>query len=310
VKQTPAGLRLSFHATSADRDNLPDGPRASLEQALAEISVTDDRGHRYRLHSPGAVGRPGARDRSWQQRGQLTTEASPAGPAAWLEFGSLEGTARVDLPASSQASVGRGDPAWPTAAEGYLTALARVRNFSLNGVELDPEETAEIIATVADSLIAVGALPATSGWLYTTASTEPGWRAPLLNRWSQRAGQRIAGFRPAEHRGLAIRLPFGQATAVIESVSARGDLVSIQLYGRPWVMGEYWPMITPCFGVRAVDDAGQDHDGIPGGWRGLSEGQGSGGFWFWPPVDPARKSLRVTVSTLWEAAWADIPLPR
>ena len=38
--------------------------------------------------------------------------------------------------------------------------------------------------------------------------------------------------------------------------------------------------------------------------------EGSGNFWFWPPVDPGRKSLRVIVSTLWEAAWADIELPR
>jgi hypothetical protein len=27
-------------------------------------------------------------------------------------------------------------------------------------------------------------------------------------------------------------------------------------------------------------------------------------------VPSARKSIRVTVSTLWEAAWADIELPR
>jgi hypothetical protein len=38
--------------------------------------------------------------------------------------------------------------------------------------------------------------------------------------------------------------------------------------------------------------------------------EGSGSFWFWPPVPLARKSIRVTVSTLWEAAWAEIELPR
>jgi hypothetical protein len=310
VKQTPAGLRLSFHATGAARGSRPDGPGTPLAQALAEISVTDDTGHRYRLHSLGGVLRSGPRDQSqWQERGQLTADPGPAGPAAWLEFGSLEGQARVVLPPSSQAATGRGDLAWPTAAENYLAALARVTSSSLSGAEISPQDTAGIVATVADALMAVGALPVTSGWLYTTAGTGPGWRAPLLNRWSQRAGQRIAGFRPQEHHGLAVRLPLEQATAVIESVSARGDLVSIQLYGHPWVMGEYWPMITPCFQVRAVDDAGQEHDGIPGGWRGLSDGQGSGGFWFWPPVDPDRTSLRVTVSTLWEAAWADIALP-
>ena len=33
-------------------------------------------------------------------------------------------------------------------------------------------------------------------------------------------------------------------------------------------------------------------------------------FFFWPPVPTARTSIRVTVSTLWEAAWADVELPR
>ena len=41
--------------------------------------------------------------------------------------------------------------------------------------------------------------------------------------------------------GLAVRLPLRQATAVIESITADEDLVSVQLYGHPWVIGEYWP---------------------------------------------------------------------
>ena len=45
---------------------------------------------------------------------------------------------------------------------------------------------------------------------------------------------------------------------VIENVSAQGELVGIQLYGHPWVTGEYWPMITPCFQIRAIDDAGDE----------------------------------------------------
>jgi hypothetical protein len=97
---------------------------------------------------------------------------------------------------------------------------------------------------------------------------------------------------------------------VIESVSAQGELVSIQLYGHPWVAGEYWPMIAPCFQVRATDDAGNEHEGILSGRQCSPGHEGNGSFWFWPPVPPARKSIRVTVSTLWEAAWAEIELPR
>ena len=48
--------------------------------------------------------------------------------------------------------------------------------------------------------------------------------------------------------GLVVRLPFQQASAVIENITAREDLVSVQLYGHPWVIHEVWPMITPCFG--------------------------------------------------------------
>ena len=66
----------------------------------------------------------------------------------------------------------------------------------------------------------------------------------------------------------------------------------------------------PCFQVSAVDDAGNEHDGVPSGWHGLPGHEGSGSFWLWPPVDAVRASMRVTVSTLWEAAWAEIELPR
>jgi hypothetical protein len=120
-------------------------------------------------------------------------------------------------------------------------------------------------------------------------------------------GRRV---RASEHRGLAVRLPLEHATAVIESVSAQGELVGIQLYGHPWVHGAYWPMITPCFQVRATDDAGDEHEGLASSMQSSPSHEGSGSFWFWPPVPPNCKSIRVTVSTLWEAAWAQIELPR
>ena len=98
-----------------------------------------------------------------------------------------------------------------------------------------------------------------------------------------------------------------QATAVIESITAHENLVSVRLYGHPWVTGEYWPMITPCFQVRAVDDTGGEHQGIRGSGGGSPEG--SWEFWFWPPVAPAARRIKVIVSTLWEAAWAEVDIP-
>jgi hypothetical protein len=37
--------------------------------------------------------------------------------------------------------------------------------------------------------------------------------------------------------------------------------------------------------------------------------EGSFDFWFWPPVGPEAKRIRVIVSTLWEAAWAEVEIP-
>jgi hypothetical protein len=106
---------------------------------------------------------------------------------------------------------------------------------------------------------------------------------------------------------LAVALPLRRATAVIEGVAALDDYVSIQLYGHPWVSGEYWPMITPCFQVRAVDDTGAQYEGVRGSGGGGPES--SFEFWFWPPVVPEARWIRVIVSTLWEAAWADVDIP-
>ena len=107
--------------------------------------------------------------------------------------------------------------------------------------EAGPEETAQIVATVADSLIAVGALPVTSTLLREFPGSGPAWHAALAYRWRRRAHQRAARFRAAEHRRLVVELPLEHATAMIESVSAQDDLVSIQLYGHPWVWGSTCP---------------------------------------------------------------------
>jgi len=326
VKVTPSGLQLSFHAAAPDPGGDLPAPHVPMRQAMSEISLADDAGHSYDL---SVVRTGGGRSRGRQEwDGHVLVARDPARKPAWLEFRPAAGgaSARVVLPLPAQVPVGASAPPWPTAAECYLAALASVTKISIETsdhvAEAGPEETAEIVATVADSLMAVGALPVTSTLLRQSPGNRPGWYTPLADRWGRRASQVARGrgtadvmpgavdFRPAEHRGLAARLPLEHATAVIESVSAQGELVSVQLYGHPWVRGEYWPMITPCFQVRAVDDAGDEHEGIPGGWQGSPQLEGSGRFWFWPPVDPARKSLQMTVSTLWEAAWAEIDLPR
>ena len=205
---------------------------------------------------------------------------------------------------------GTTDPPWPTPAECYLAVLASVTSASIGTgdrtVELD---TVQIVAAVAEALLWVGALPPDSALLSggTAAdSGSPGWRQPLMHLWGRHANQQARAAEP-DRAALAVGLPLRQATAVIESITAYENLVSVQLYGHPWVTGEYWPMITPCFQMRAVDDKGGDHEGVRGSGGGAPEG--SWEFWFWPPVAPAAKRIRVIVSTLWEAAWAEVDIP-
>ena len=249
VQLTSTGWRLSFRATAPDPDpyrNSP-APDVVMGQAMSEISLTDDAGQSHDLRAEG-VG--WSRDLSLAEQewhGRVVIARDPASRPAWFELAPTMGGAsgRVALPSPAQVPVGRSDPPWPTPAECYLAALAPVTSISMETsgtvAEAGPEETAQIVATVADSLIAVGALPVTSTLLREFPGSGPAWHAALAYRWRRHAHQRAARFRAAEHRRLVVRLPLEHATAMIESVSAQDDLVSLQLYGHPWVWGSTCP---------------------------------------------------------------------
>jgi len=307
-------------------------------KAASGLSVTDDLGRAYRLRpggwqtGPRGGGQPG---RSFE--GDVLAEpepdaapAEPGGPAepgagpaepgggpsgpgaavSWLEFAAgSEPPVRVPLHTGGGVPADPAEPPWPTPAECYLAVLASVTSMSIGTgdrtVELD---TAGIVAAVADALLWVGALPPGSALLTGTTPARPsaGWRQELTYQWGMQAYQRARASEP-ERAGLAVALPLRRATAVIESIAAQGGYVSVQVYGHPWVSGEYWPMIAPCFQVRAVDDTGAEHEGVRGSGGGAPEG--SFEFSFWPPVAPEAKRIRVIVSTLWEAAWAEVAIP-
>jgi hypothetical protein len=298
-------------------------PFQRIVQAIQSgLSVTDDLGQAYRLRPVRGGGtvaseRPGSPEYRWHGEMLAEPEPRPAEPAAgravrWLEFATASGpAARVDLLPPAAVATGQAEPPWPTPAECYLAVLGSATSMSISTdsgtVELD---TARITAAVADALLWVGALPPDSALLAggtAAGRARDGWREELKHLWGRQARQRTRDAEP-DRSGLAVRLPLRQATAVIETIAARDDLVSVELYGHPWVTGEYWPMIAPCFQVRAVDDTGAEHEGLPGGGGGSPEG--SSEFWFWPPVSPAAKRIRVIVSTLWEAAWAEADIPR
>jgi hypothetical protein len=285
-----------------------------LLQAMTEVQVADDTGQSYGLKPAGVrTSQRSADEYSVTWDGEVAAEPGPRGSLRWLEFRAAgsDGPVRVEFPPPAQVPVGTTDPAWPTPAEGYLTALACIGHTSIDGAELGPEGTAHIVATVADALLAVGALPVDSVLLREPSDGgKRAWQRALVHRWGRRAHERVrAAPGGGQQLGLAVRLPLEHATAVIEGISVGEDLVTVRLYGYPWVRGEYWPMITPCFKVRAVDEKGVVHEGVPGDWRGSPSRQGSGGFWLWPPIGTSIRRLRVEVSTLWEAAWAQVELP-
>ena len=324
---TPEGIRLRYHGDARDGDrDLARALAGEITEDITELSITDDAGRTYRVPAanvPGTI--TGQRSASGQTRwipgGEFLAEpvrgeagSQGDGPAVqWLEFLAASGPpVRVEISPATTVPAGTAEPPWPTPAECYLDQLAppdhdwSIGSFETGTVELD---TAAIVAAVADALLAVGALPPDSAVLTgVTDRVRPDWHLALSDR--QRAlMDPWASPGQASGADLAVRLPLERATAVIESISAREDMVSVQLYGHPWIVEEYWPMIAPCFRVTAVDDTGAEHEGGLDSSSGSPAHEGSGAFWFWPPVDPQARQLRVTVSTLWEAAWALIDIP-
>ena len=322
---TPEGIWLRYHGDTRGGD--PDEARAfgrRITEEITGLSLTDDTARTYlvpadNVHAIMSGRRSASGETRWIPEGEFLAVPAAGGagsrggrPAVrWLEFSAGSGRpVRVEIPPPAVVPADTTEPPWPTPAECYLAELPPpARDWSIGSSETGTVEldTAGIVAAVAGALLAVGALPPDSAVLTSIQdSVRSDWRLALNDR-QLALMDTWAG--PASSAGLAVRLPFGQATAVIENITAREDMVSVQLYGHPWVIGGSWPMITPCFRVSAVDDTGVEHEGEPGSSSASPAHEGSGTFWFWPPVGPQARQLRVTVSTLWEAAWALIDIP-
>ena len=329
---TPEGIWLRYHGDARESDRH--GGNALIEEInekITELSITDDTGGTY-LVPPGNVpgtmsGRCSASGGTlWIPEGEFlavpaSREAgSPGGRPAvrWLEFSAGSGQhVRAGILPSATVPTGTTEPPWPTPAECYLAELASIGeewslgSFETGTVELD---TAAIVAAVTGALLAVGAMPPDSALLTRLPYREPtDWKAALVPKWGRHAHayatRSATGTGQESVAGLAVRLPLSQVTAVIENIAAHGDLVSVQLYGHPWVTEESWPMITPGFRVTAVDDTGAEYWGVLAAGSEYPTHEASGSYWFSSPVPPQAKQLRVTVSTLWEAAWALIDIP-
>lgn len=335
---TPEGIELRYHGDALESDRREASAlHQEFNEEITELSITDDTGETY-LVPPGNVhgimsGRcsapgqcPASGRTPWVFEGDLLAVPAPgqAGsrggrPAVrWLGFSAGSGPpVRAVIPSVGAAPTGTTQPPWPTPAECYLAELASISqewsigSFETGTVELD---TAAIVAAVTDALLAVGALPAYSALLTRLPYREPtDWQAALVPRWGRQyhayETASLPGTGPESVAALAVRLPLSQATAMIENITAHGDLVSVQLYGYPWLTADSWPMITPCFRVTAVDDTGAQYCGEIVSSSQFPTHEGSGACWFSSPVPPQAKQLHVTVSTLWEAAWALIDIP-
>ena len=330
VKLADGQWRISFRASADDPGGEPDRPSVVMREALGLFTVTDDAGHRYRPRVEAVTWeRTGAGRQEW--RGELVADQHPDAPGpASMTIASMETGAAETIPlahgaafpaAVPQVTAAQAAPSWPTPAEGYLATLAKVGRVRVGWTDVEADKTAEIVATVADCLLAVGALPAASGLLRPArAATAAPWQDALAARWARRAHlQGTASAAATRHQVLLAPLPFEHASAVIETVSAArtsaGSLVGVTLHGSPWVPAAPWPVITPCFTVRATDGDGRASEGILEGFQATSAGPGGGppggrgSFWLWPPAPEGTTRLTITVSTLWEAATAEVTLP-
>jgi hypothetical protein len=311
--QTVEGISLRYHGVAREGDRRAFAAAGEgITEAIAELSVTDDTGGTYRVPAGNVHGVTSGRylasgGMRWMPQGEFLAVPAPgeAGsrggrPAvSWLELASGSGQpVRVTIVPAAAVPTGTTEPPWPTPAECYLAELPPLSEWSKGSSETGTVEldAIGIRAAVTGALLAVGALPPGSALLTAPLDPAPsGWQAPLTDRLNS--------------AGLAVRLPFNQATAVIENITVHEDLVSVQLYGHPWLTGDYFPMITPCFRVTAVDDTGMEHKGVHQSGSEFPGHEGRNSFLFWPPVPPQARQLRVILSTLWEAAWALIDIP-
>jgi hypothetical protein len=293
-----AGIRFQVEAAAR-------GEQAQArhgEAALAGLSAADDAGCSYRLRWDGNRGR----GRVWLGEVVAEPESEPWQPddVAWFELATADGpAARIVFAPPAAVPVGTADPAWPTAAECYLALLSRQEPAP----ELGRSGGRDVVAAVAESLVAVGAIPAHSPLLPQVLGRHKRSSHPDLPVGWPHAVR--VGTPPDLQIALCAALPFEDAAVVLEGVSAWGEDIQLHVYAWPWIWGRQWPAAIPSFKVRATDDLGYEHEAHAGSWRDYGAGEGRGNFTLWPGVPRRAGRLHIVISTLWEARWAEITLP-
>jgi hypothetical protein len=226
------------------------------------------------------------------------------GDVAWFELGGTGPTThgRLFMPPPPPVPVGSASTSRPTAAVSYLAQLSAQHPPA----EIGQGDGKQIVAGVAAALLYAGAIPPDSPVLTQVLAREKRSRHPVLPASWPTPIRRTT--QPHTRIATCAALPFDSAAVVLEGLSAWGEEVQLHVYGWPWVQGERWPAAIPSFTLRAIDDLGGEHEGRPGNRRDYGDGEGHADFTLWPAVPAGVSRLRVEVSTLWEAAWADLEL--
>jgi hypothetical protein len=295
LRLSDAGMRFQAEARATSSGTA----ERHVGLVLTDLSLADEAGRTYLLYWDRGSG---TRE-LWS--GDVLGSPPPPSEVSWLEL-TAAGSAvhhRIKVAAPLPINVGPARPQWPTAAEAYLAELCATDPPMTFG----RSQARDVIAAVAEAALSVGAIAADSPLLLEVLGRARRSSHPVLPTTWPAPVRRTT---PPDRRvPICAALPFSRAAVVIEGLSAWGEDVQLHVYGWPWLRSEGWPAVVPAFSVRATDDRGGVHRGRLGSWRAYGSGEASGDFTLWPTVPRNVRRLHVVISTLWEAAWADIDLP-
>ncbi|MDA8309746.1 MAG: hypothetical protein M0Z46_03890 [Actinomycetota bacterium] len=299
--RTPTGVWIR---AAAHGQELPSGGR----ELLSELSLSDERGNRYELRRVSAATTTGPS--GYHVDLVATTHAPLLGASLEITAPHVSTPLRVEFPPPPTLPSGRSEKPTTTPAERYLSRLTPgwLDPSAKVGVGLDGNQALKLVATVADALLVVGALPPDSPVLAALPRdpAEP-WVEQLVHRWVTRVRQQLRPGPPPATAAPGVHLPFEKAVVAIELLGILDGVVTLQVFAAPQHRGEYWPVAVADFEVRAVDDAGIEHRLVGAiGSRSLGLPLGAP---LWPPIGDSVRTLRVEVSSLWESAWVEIPVP-
>ena len=307
----PGGVRGRAVITTSVNGGLSAG------QLEVGMPCVDDKGSAHELRARagqrGVIVTPPPETGAAATTAWISVEPPLSVAAEWIELRPPDGPpVRIDLEPLATRSCGRSEPEWPTPAEWFLDALmpaADTEHDATFGVGLDTTGALQVASAVADALLAIGAIPAASPLLSGHLRHDRGWQNELTSRYRARAHQAFAAAsQPRRVAAVGVTVPLAHSVGVFDAIVVQDRDVWMHVYFFPDAQGEYWPVSFRPWQVTATDDLGHQYRTVPATYWALPDHEGSGDLWLWPPLDPSASTLRLTVSTPWEAAWTEVPL--